>query len=648
MGTCADRLLSLMYEWLREARDCSSNLRALAQELESLREDCNAGEMVGSTLGVIGAVTSIAAAPFTGGASVVMMGAVTGGIGATISVVSKITEQFKASSKLKRVKEIDERCNEIADKIQELFEELRGQCPSSCTDEQDMHVVKEFLRAMARRNGLDIDSNIRDLDDLMRYLKKNVLVGVISRRLASSVIHEVLTVLQLFSLMLEGTVLPAATAGAKQIGKTVVTYGASKLEGALISAAAKTGGKQVGKTVAIRGASRMLGGVVGLAFSLPEAIESWTNAIENKHETDASKSLRDNGKKIEKAAKKLSSKLSTIEKAVRAAARVASGATSDPPNDGGESDSSSETESSSSDSSSSESESDEEETKEELKIGLINARSAKKFITQDSSVLLRLIQNNDLDLLLITETWLPLNQTISEEFRDILPRDYNVLSNPRFFGRGGGVAIVFNERAFRLRHVPFTVHGDTFEYVAGSLRRRGNNEPILILNIYRRPNQATPFKDFIEELRTLLCSVFSSFRSVIITGDFNIWMDCPETSNARNFQSLLNDFNLQQHVSGPTHNRGHTLDLVLTNSDVGIAIESMVNHSFSDHKAIVFTANTTLKNTRNNNDSDDLNNFIKATLKSGLLVKRKKKAKKNKRKKKRTYKDFNNQRWKKQ
>jgi len=47
-----------------------------------------------------------------------------------------------------------------------------------------------------------------------------------------------------------------------------------------------------------------------------------------------------------------------------------------------------------------------------------------------------------------------------------------------------------------------------------------------------------------------------------IAGDFNIHIHNAETNVAKEIINVLNTFDLTQHVHGPTHNRGHTLDLL--------------------------------------------------------------------------------------
>ena len=46
----------------------------------------------------------------------------------------------------------------------------------------------------------------------------------------------------------------------------------------------------------------------------------------------------------------------------------------------------------------------------------------------------------------------------------------------------------------------------------------------------------------------------------ILVGDFNIHVDDRRDVMALRFLDLIDTFGLVQHVTGPTHTRGHTLD----------------------------------------------------------------------------------------
>ena len=49
---------------------------------------------------------------------------------------------------------------------------------------------------------------------------------------------------------------------------------------------------------------------------------------------------------------------------------------------------------------------------------------------------------------------------------------------------------------------------------------------------------------------------------MVISGDFNIHVD--DNGPARRFHDMHDVFGLVQHITGPTHRLGHTLDLIIT------------------------------------------------------------------------------------
>ena len=70
----------------------------------------------------------------------------------------------------------------------------------------------------------------------------------------------------------------------------------------------------------------------------------------------------------------------------------------------------------------------------------------------------------------------------------------------------------------------------------------------------------TFFNDFSDYLET----VFLCKEQLVIVGDFNIHVDVLSNGDSTKFRDLLESFSLQQHVVGPTHIHGHTLDLIIT------------------------------------------------------------------------------------
>lgn len=76
-------------------------------------------------------------------------------------------------------------------------------------------------------------------------------------------------------------------------------------------------------------------------------------------------------------------------------------------------------------------------------------------------------------------------------------------------------------------------------------------------------------------------------RPLIICGDFNHHVDGTNNTEARHFTDFLDSANLVQHVSGPAHRRGHTLDLIITRKDESLIQEVQVlNDIYSDHRVV--------------------------------------------------------------
>ncbi len=105
---------------------------------------------------------------------------------------------------------------------------------------------------------------------------------------------------------------------------------------------------------------------------------------------------------------------------------------------------------------------------------------------------------------------------------------------------------------------------------------------LTILLIYRPPKLNSVFFSEIHDLLTTLCS---NTGNILILGDFNIHIDTPSCYTAAEFLQLLDCLNLQQYVDVPTHSRGHTLDLVISNSSP-ISNLLVYDLGVSDHKVI--------------------------------------------------------------
>ena len=73
-------------------------------------------------------------------------------------------------------------------------------------------------------------------------------------------------------------------------------------------------------------------------------------------------------------------------------------------------------------------------------------------------------------------------------------------------------------------------------------------------------------------------------KVLVISGDFNLHLDDLRDNDTKKFMDLLETFSLSQHVSGPTHLSGHTLDLIVTRSSDDVVLASpKATFPISDH-----------------------------------------------------------------
>lgn len=141
--------------------------------------------------------------------------------------------------------------------------------------------------------------------------------------------------------------------------------------------------------------------------------------------------------------------------------------------------------------------------------------------------------------------------------------------------KGGGIAVVFKS-GFKCRQICLQSSFRSFELCLFEL---GLSHVVLCAVIYQPPKYNN---DFISDFSEFLAEFLPKYDRVLIIGDFNIHICCPDELISRNFLNVTDSFNFAQSVSGPTHKLGHMLDLVLShNLDICDAI-------FSDHMPVLF------------------------------------------------------------
>jgi hypothetical protein len=190
------------------------------------------------------------------------------------------------------------------------------------------------------------------------------------------------------------------------------------------------------------------------------------------------------------------------------------------------------------------------------------------------------ITSNELDVVMVTETWLSGDASDDFILLDSCPSTFSYSSGPRVGRKGGGVAVL-HRKEISMASSPVISLSPIIESMLVQLRF--SSLIITLVTIYRPPASSVP--KFME-LFTDLCERVFCYENVIVVGDFNL--HDPQLLNP-----ILNTFNMVQHVNEATHEKGGILDVVITQKNSNLVCNVTVMPGLSDHSAIVFNTVTT-------------------------------------------------------
>ena len=196
-----------------------------------------------------------------------------------------------------------------------------------------------------------------------------------------------------------------------------------------------------------------------------------------------------------------------------------------------------------------------------LAIGHANVRS----LLPKMDCVLQTVLQHDLDILCISETWL------SDPAADkilIFP-GYKLVRRDRptrrFRNRvvGGGVAILYRD-CLNCSVIPIICNSDDCESLWVSVSGGGRRSATVGV-IYRPPSKQ--LSAGLNEIHDQLRAAVAIGKPVFCLGDFNIDLMRPLTTPVRNYMTVLNDLNLHQLVTTPTHLEPvpSLLDHIITN-----------------------------------------------------------------------------------
>lgn len=195
-------------------------------------------------------------------------------------------------------------------------------------------------------------------------------------------------------------------------------------------------------------------------------------------------------------------------------------------------------------------------------------------------VLIQLLYDNQVDLALISETWLSSENSVTT--CAVKEAGYEIDHSYRS-KRGGGVAILWKPHVkvkCNLKNKSY----ESFQYknilLCGKIK-------INLICIYR--HQEIPVSQFFEDLEDFLFFQTSVSDTLILTGDFNFHYENSDSKNVEMLDDITSSYGLFQFVIGPSHKLGHTLDLVFANRhEFDLPFIQPSNLDVSDHFPILF------------------------------------------------------------
>ena len=194
-----------------------------------------------------------------------------------------------------------------------------------------------------------------------------------------------------------------------------------------------------------------------------------------------------------------------------------------------------------------------------IRIATANARSARN----KDQIIVQELTNNDIDVAFITETWTKDTQEdLGWLIQSELCQGHYKISTHNRPGetRGGVITLIFGRNnSIKLLECGNTL---TFDYAIWKYTIR--NKPMHIIRMYHPPPKGkhnTTYGMFINDITELLTKKLLQYQNSILLGDFNVHVEDQTNTDAVVFNETMTALGLEQHISGPKHVRGNTLDL---------------------------------------------------------------------------------------
>ena len=219
-----------------------------------------------------------------------------------------------------------------------------------------------------------------------------------------------------------------------------------------------------------------------------------------------------------------------------------------------------------------------------LLCNLINIQS----VGNKTNTIKNLIYDQNLDICMLTETWLSNNVSDCSKINEMTPKSYNFYHIPRESKSGGGVGI-FVKKIYKVSLMNQCVFS-SFEYINTKVTHINKNIQIIV--VYKPPS--TSKRIFLNEFGDFL-NTLTDNRNILICGDFNLHFDNKNDYYVKEFVELLESHDLVNTVNEPTSLSNHIIDLVIHDvnnkivCDIDVEPECVISPV---HKLVSFSINT--------------------------------------------------------
>ena len=192
------------------------------------------------------------------------------------------------------------------------------------------------------------------------------------------------------------------------------------------------------------------------------------------------------------------------------------------------------------------------------------------------------VKHSGTDIMTMTETWLYRDDEENAFYLNkLIPLGYKFIHNPRCDGRiGGGVGILFRKsyKFTKLKENKTFTSSVQFEHMECVVSlNQDQRSSIRLAVVYRPPPTSVnqlKLKEFWKDWKKFLRLYASNHKEFLIVGDLNFHLDEPSVSTTKKFYAILDELNLVQLVSKPTHTAGHILDIVIAKSENSFMLDS--------------------------------------------------------------------------